>query len=119
MIAIVAAEIALYTALAATLYVGLGRTSIEREASTQSAPAGSPVEKFRPRVTAAQTEQRGDDAGPVIEDLQLLMHVHTTATIPQVVSARLELRNVGKRPRTLATYRVEMLDSAEAGLLQV
>jgi len=119
MIAIVAAEIALYTALAATLYVGSGRPSIEREASTQSAPAGSPGEKFRPRVTAAQTEQRGDDGGPVIEDLQLLMHVHTTATIPQVVSARLELRNVGKRPRTLATYRVEMLDSAEAGLLQV
>jgi len=119
MIGIVATEIALCTALAATLYVGSGHSSIEREAPNQSAPAGSTGEKSRPRVRAAQTEQRGDDAGPVIEDLQLLMHVHTTATIPQVVSARLELRNVGKRPRTLATYRVEMLDSAEAGLLQV
>ena len=119
MIARVAAEIALYTALAATLSVGSGRPSIDREASTESAPAGSPREKSGPRVIASQTEQRRVEAGPVIEGLQLVMRVHMTATIHQVVSARLELRNVGKRPRTLATYRVEMLDSAEAGLLQV
>jgi hypothetical protein len=41
------------------------------------------------------------------------------ATIPQVVTARVELWNVGGRPRTLATYRVEMLDETEAGLLQI
>ena len=119
MIVRVAAEIAFYTALAATLSVGLGRPSIEREAPAQSAPGGSLREKSGPRVGAAQTEQRGDEYGAVVEGLQLLMSVQMTATNPQVVSARLELRNVGKRPRTLATYRVEFLDSAKAGLLQI
>ena len=119
MIGRVASEIALYSALGASVSVGSGCQSIEREAPAQSAPASSPGEKSGPRVGAAKTEQGRDESGPVIEGLQLLIRLQRAATIPRVVTARLELRNLGKRPRTLATYRVEMLDEAEAGLLQL
>ena len=116
MIERVASEIALYIALA-SVSVSCSCPSIEREAFAQ--PARSPEEESGLRIGAAQTEQGRDESGPVIEGLQLLLHLQRAATIPRVVIARLELRNIGKRPRTLATYRVEMLDEAKAGLLQI